>query len=789
MIDSLAGPPGVILFATATILLTALLIAAWRKGRVAGLAARAAEARAKAAEQALAAAPVGCLAFSQPGEAVSTSPNLVRSLGIDRRNLALTDVLDAFDPTDAAVLAEAIEHLRERGEGFSVTLRTKAGDHTFEVLGTRAQAVSVGEATDFVWFHDITRLHGQLVAARRDRDIHARLLDTLPVPIWRRDRDLTLTYCNNAYAQALDMDRAAAVADAVELIGKAQAGRARKLAEKARAAGKAVAERHHIVIGGARRLFEIEERPLDEAELAGYAVDRTDAEELDRELKRHISAHADVLESLGSAIAIFGSDLHLQFFNTAYAQLWQLDDDFLNTHPTLADILEALREARRLPEQANFPEYKREWLRSLQTLIEPREELQHLPDGSTLRSVASPHPFGGVLLTYEDVTDRLTLERSYNTLIEVQRETLDNLYEGVAVYGADGRLKLSNPAFERIWGLQQEALDNQPHVRELMEERRDLFEVPDSDWPGFRETRVALTTEPETRSGRRARADSTVVDWAQVPLPDGASLFTFLDVTDSHRVERALRERNEALETTDRLKSEFIANISYELRTPLNAIVGFAEILENQFFGTLNDRQLEYSRGIVEASKRLTALINDILDLATIEAGYMELEVDRIDVRELLHSIQVLGQERARWKDIALEIACPEEIGEVVADSRRLRQALFNLLSNAFNFTPEKGTVTIQAERRDKELLLSVTDTGAGIRTEDLNRVFAKFERGPAPAGQSGAGLGLSLVKSLIELHGGYVELKSTPGQGTCVTCHVPAIERRTGGERQPLTA
>jgi signal transduction histidine kinase len=402
------------------------------------------------------------------------------------------------------------------------------------------------------------------------------------------------------------------------------------------------------------------------------------------------------------------------------------------------------------------------------------EELLHLPDGSTLRSVASPHPFGGVLLTYEDVTDRLSLESSYNTLIEVQSETLDNLYEGVAVYGADGRLKLSNPAFARIWDLPESLLGGEPHVRELVARSRDFFEVSDAEWQGLMETRVARATEPEPRSGRRERADGSIIDWTLVPLPDGASLFTFLDVTDSIRVERALRERAEAMETADRLKSEFVANISYELRTPLNAIVGFAEILENQFFGELNERQLEYSRGIVQSSERLTVLINDILDLASIEAGYLQLDVAPVDLHGLLASVEALAHERAHNQNIDLKLECAADIGTLEADGRRLKQALFNLLSNAIKFTPEGGAVTVSAERAGGEVRLAVTDTGSGIRPEDIDRVFGKFETGGGQSGQSGAGLGLSLVKSLIEMHGGWVGLDSKPGAGTKVVCHVP---------------
>jgi PAS domain-containing protein len=213
------------------------------------------------------------------------------------------------------------------------------------------------------------------------------------------------------------MNPAAVLTGAVELLGKAKAEAGRAIAARATASSAPETASHHVVVEGSRRLLEIGEHPAGDGTLIGLAVDRTVAEELEAELRRHVGAHDAVLENLGSAIAIFGPDFKLRFFNGSYAHLWGLDEDFLRTEPELGDILEALRESRRLPEQSNFPEFKREWLRGLETLIDPMEELLHLPDGSTLRSVAIPHPFGGVLLTYEDVTDRLSLESSYNTLI------------------------------------------------------------------------------------------------------------------------------------------------------------------------------------------------------------------------------------------------------------------------------------------------------------------------------------------------------------------------------------
>jgi signal transduction histidine kinase len=275
-------------------------------------------------------------------------------------------------------------------------------------------------------------------------------------------------------------------------------------------------------------------------------------------------------------------------------------------------------------------------------------------------------------------------------------------------------------------------------------------------------------------------------------LPDGAALLSYVDVSDTIRVERALRERNEALETADRLKTEFIANVSYELRTPLNTIIGFTEMLTGQYFGPLNDRQAEYSKGILESSHRLLSLINDILDLATIEAGYMTLERDWVDVHPMLSNALTLVREPARKKNIALELDCPADIGAIHADERRLKQALFNVLSNSVKFTAANGSITISARRHDDRVVLTFTDTGIGIPEDDRSRVFMKFERGSSPeARRQGAGLGLPLVKSLIELHGGSVDLESEPGVGTKVTCILPAqdeavelAEQRVGEAR-----
>jgi signal transduction histidine kinase len=686
--------------------------------------------------------------------------------------------LAELEPPDAVRIAASVGELRRVGTVFAAAV-SAPGVAAYALEG---RAAANGEAV--LWIADNSALRRAEEARAAAVAVAAGLreiLELLPLPVWRRDPALRVVDCNAAYAAALDLPRDRALSVPRELAPDGAPDKAPALARSA-ASGTAQNERRHVVIAGSRRLLEIAEAPDRSGGTIGFAIDRTDLESAGSELARHVNAHGQVLESIHAAVAIYGADKRLGFFNSAFARLWGIEEDWLSGEPSLDELLERLRERRRVPEYADFRAFKRQQLNMFTSLIEPQTELMHLPDDRTLSVSVSPHPLGGLIFVYEDVTDRLALERSYNTLIEVQRETLDNLFEGIAVFGSDGRLKLHNPAYRQIWGLSEADLAGEPHYAEIVERTRDFYD-DHGDWPAIRDQVIARITAQAHWSGPLDRRDGSALQLATLPLPDGNVLLTCLDVTDTARVERALRERNEALETAGRLKSEFIANVSYELRTPLNAIIGFAEILANQYFGELTPRQLDYSRGILDSSHRLLTLINDILDLATIEAGYMAIETDRIEVSDMLEAVAILTRERARSQNIALAIECPADIGAIEADERRLKQALFNLVSNALKFTPGGGSIRLEARLDDApggddgagDLILAVADTGIGIPTPDQERVFEKFERGNPQARESGAGLGLSLVKSLIELHGGSVAMNSEPGSGTTITCRLPA--------------
>jgi signal transduction histidine kinase len=259
-----------------------------------------------------------------------------------------------------------------------------------------------------------------------------------------------------------------------------------------------------------------------------------------------------------------------------------------------------------------------------------------------------------------------------------------------------------------------------------------------------------------------------------VPLPDGATLVTFLDVTDTVNVERALRERNEALEAADKLKADFVHNVSYELRSPLTTIIGFAHLLGEPSTGAISDKQREYLGYINTSTNALLAIINDILDLATIDAGAMRLNLGPVDIRSTMAAAAEGIKDRLARGGLSLDIRASSDIGSFVADERRIRQVLFNLLSNAVGFSPTGTAIALAAERRPSSIELSVTDAGPGIPPEMVDRVFDRFESHTQGSRHRGAGLGLSIVRSFVELHGGTVALDSAVGRGTTVVCTFP---------------
>ncbi len=672
-----------------------------------------------------------------------------------------------LEPAAAQRMQDAVEALRSEGRGFAMTLTTNTG----RPLEAQGRIVG-GHAV--LRLRDVGGIERELIdlAARHDTllaevDTMRALVDSLPVPVWARDDTHRLIFVNAAYARAVEAaDPADAVARGLELLDHA----GREEVARALAAGTRYAGHLPAIVAGERRIFDVLDAPSAGGR-AGIAIDRTEVEAMRAGLARLIEAHRRVLDQLATGVAIFAADGKLTFYNAAFRSLFDLDAGFLDQTPTDGAVLDRLRADRKLPEESDFRQWKNQ-LHEAYRSVEAKEHLWHLPDGRTLRVVTTPNPEGGVTYLYDDVTERLALHRRYDALIKVQSETLDHLTEAVAVFASDGRVRLHNPAFARMWKLQKETLDEHPHVEAVTAWCQALHD-DNAVWRNLRAAVTAIDNR-EPLSARIERRDGMVIDLATMPLPDGATLVTFQDVTAAINVERVLRERNEALEEADQIKIEFVHHVSYELRSPLTNIIGFAHFLGDPSFGPLTDKQREYLGYITASTNALLALINNILDLATIDAGAMTLTLSEVDIRASMEAAAEGVQDRLAKDHIALDIRVPAGIGNFTADERRLRQILFNLLSNAVGFSPPNGTVTLTAERRPDAVVFSVTDQGPGIPPEDRDKVFKWFETDSRGSQHRGTGLGLSLVRSFVELHGGSVTIESTLGQGTTVTCMFP---------------
>ncbi len=670
-------------------------------------------------------------------------------------------------PGPALQMDRAVETLRESGEGFWLTL-TAANGTTIEVLGRAIGGQAVVRIRELSGVRrELAETNLRHKALLQETEMLRGFAQAAPWPIWAKRADGTLQYANDAYARAAD---AANVADAIdrklELLDSGdRADMERALSDKA-----AFSARLPIVVGGERHFYDVQALKVGGGSV-GMAVDVSETNALRDALDRMMEGHRRTLDQLSSGVAVFDGRRRLAFYNDSYRRLWDLDRGFLDSNPDNSSVLDRLRAARKLPEQPDFRAWKAR-LHEAYRAVEAEKDTWYLPDGRALSVVTTPNPEGGVTYLFDDVTESLDLARRFDGLIRVQRETLDNLTEAVAVFGSNGRAQLFNPAFATMWKLSAEALGEQPHIDTVETWCKPLFDDAQT-WRIIREAvtrignRVAVPLKLE-------RKDGSVLDCMTMPLPDGATMLTFQDITDTENVERALRERNEALETADQMKVDFVHHVSYELRSPLTTIIGFAHLLNDPTTGPLMPKQAEYLNYITASTNSLFALINNILDLASIDAGAMTLEIGPVNIRKAIDNAAEGIQDRLAHNHIELRIEVAPNIGTFVADGGRVVQVLYNLLANAVGFSPQHSAVTLAARRTDHHVIFAVTDRGPGIPPEVKDKVFDWFESHSNGSRHRGAGLGLPLVKSFVELHGGRVRVDSVIGKGTTVICDFP---------------
>ncbi len=682
----------------------------------------------------------------------------------------LADLSSWLDFDSSFSLGEKISALRVSGKPFNVIVTTKSCKQ-LEADG----CVAGGQATLRLKILPERQMrHAQqeeeFNRLKQDVEIFTTLLDAVPLPIWLRNKQGRLKWANHAYTSAVKgEDLAQVLSQQLELLSPSQ----RQAASGIYNDGGEFKDKCTVDMEGHEFLYEVCERILGKGSM-GLAVEFSEVKILHDQIQASRDTRNHLLDNMSIAVAQFGADQKLIYTNETFSRLWAIDAEFLSSGPSDGDILDRLRNDRRLEERVDYRAWRTSWLKIYQKSGRI-EDMWHLPDGRSIQVTAECQKTGGVTYFYEDKTEKLKLESRYNEMINVQRETLDNLHEAAALFASDGRLILFNPAYAQIWNLSPKLLSAKPHIEEVIGWCKTTHE----DELVWRELKLAVTGVGEQRrslQGRLERNDKTIVDFTTVPLPDGATLLIYDDITSSAAIERMLTERNAALMAADKLKSEFISHVSYQLRTPLTTIIGFSESLAMGIAGELSQKQTEYTDNIRTSSDELLALIDDILDLATIDAGAMQLNIEDVDVNAIMLSVARVVKDQVNSVGARFQISVPGDVGSFRGDEKRVKQMLFNLLSNSLAFTTRGGTVSLKVKRNENTMEFTVTDTGRGIEPSHQVHIFDRFETQGSSNTSRGAGLGLSIVKSFVELHGGSVKLESIPQRGTRITCTLPLV-------------
>jgi signal transduction histidine kinase len=757
------------------------------------LAARAAR-RLRLAEQVLGAARANATLLElaparpllvRPDERIEIDPLLLRDLGLKSEPKTVSDLAGndsgiAADDLDG--LKADIEAARVSAGRLSRTVHGCGSSRVFEVRGGPAPPPEA-PGTLLLWFFDTSAgeeereaLSLRLRQTEGALNSLTHLIEAAPFPMWYRGPDFKLGLVNSAFVHAVEgKDAAEVIERGSELIDAQGEDSAIATAREAQETARVVSRMQPAIIHGERRMLRVVNVPLSTGAVAGFAVDVQDLEDARTELARHIESQRELADRMTAGTAQFDADRSLSFFNRPFAAMAQLDPEWLAESPEFDRVIDRMRDQQRLPETRDFPAWKeerRDWFTSPEEAV---EEEWMLPNGDHLRVVAQPLPDGGLRLFLEDRTEQLRLASARDTLLRVRAATFDNLFEAISVFASDGRLYLWNSRFLEDWELDEEWLATHPRVDELVPAMARKLVNPTAA-AQIREMVRQTTNERQSSSGRISMTNGRQFQFAAVPLPDGNALFTMLDVTDSSRIEAALRERATALEAADRIKTDFVANVSYELRTPLTSIGGFAELLAAGYAGDLSDKGKDYVAAILESVERLSKLINDVLDLTTGDTAGVVLEKERVDLGGLVKSSVDRARSRADEKAQKLEAEIKPTTGHVFGDARRLREAIEHVLHNAIAYTDRKGRITLTAEGDKENAVIRIRDNGAGIAAKDLPHVFDRFARvlHENVRGEAALGLGLPLSRQFIEAHGGKVELESKKGRGTTVTLIIP---------------
>ena len=675
---------------------------------------------------------------------------------------------------DADKLARLLEDLRVNGHAFAVSLNALDGRQ----IRANGWVLGGGAALRLRPAFLQAQSEPALVASAASGDFASvrAVLSALPEPAFARNADQRLTFANPAYLQlAKALGKSGTESAPPELLDTAQLRQHQIDCAKGDGRGTIT------VTWPGQGAFDLVEFPITGGR-AGYLRRAQEASPTAEAGLAHIGG---IIGALTTPIAIFNAKRELVQYNAAFANLWNLSRTFLVPGLDERAILDKLRTDGMLPNQVDYQTWRSQHLQSYTRKTPHENEPWHLPDGRTIKVISAPAgAAGGVIYVYEDITERLKLESTNKAFSNVQRETINALSEAVAVFGTNGRLTLSNPRLSALWKLPMNELGQNPHIDQIAEASgRAIPEDGASIWRDLKRGIIDLNPTRSDQTGRLNRSDGRLLDYAITRLPDGQTMMTFLDVTESASYSKVLKERNDALVAADLLKDAFVENVSYELRSPLTNIIGFADLLAGSEGGSLNERQRAYIDYIRASSVTLGVLIDNILDLASVDAGIAELRPELLDVPTLVDKaragLSATFPEISGEKPINLVVDIEDGMPPFIADGTRIVQVLYNLLSNAARFSPPGGEIRLSVSHRANRMLFVLEDEGPGVTDEMRAAIQTRID---TPSGrQRGAGLGLAIVKTFVNLHGGTISAEKREPRGSRIIVNLPRDSAMAG--------
>lgn len=676
-------------------------------------------------------------------------------------------------------LTKAVRKTQKTASNFRLTINPPGSARSLAFRGSLADPRIAPGGAALVWVFDFTESEGELArlreeAAQAQGDFTALvgLIEAAPIPMWFRAGDARLRLVNQAYVDAVGAKSAdEVVSQQIELLETIDGHSPADIAKGAVEAGELIERTVPATILGERRSLRVSDLPIGEEGIAGYAIDIEEMEQQAREFRAFRQAQRAMLDQLSVGVAQFDARQQLVFANRPFLRLFDLPYGVAGEAMQFDRFLSDAREKKRTPEVRDFPEWKREHLAWF-SASEAREEAWPLPAGMHLRIVAQPMPDGGLVMIAEDRTEQLAISATRDTLLRTRTAMLDSLFEAIAVFAPDGSMQLWNRSFAGTWGIDADRLDTHPSADELLDAISANLAKP-KRVSAIGEVIRAATLDRREKAGRVEMKDGRTLEFAGVPLPDGNGLLTVLDITDSQMAEKALRERNQALEEADAVKARFLANMSYEFRTPLTSIGGFAELIQSGAAGPVNDQMKEYIDAILQSVGRLTDQVENVLDLSQSEAGMLPLSKERL---ELLGFVTDVVKEReAAIAEAGLTLDLRGNGGAAIeADKRQLGRAIGHLIDNAIAATGKGGRILVDIGRTDQGARIVVSDNGPGMSKQELARLLDGLKVGKDGKVEQRKGLGIPLARQLVEAHDGTLTLESRKGQGTTAMIVLP---------------